>query len=232
MASGEGLVGRVPFGTRGSRPQGGRRGERARARCRSRGILSELKESPLTIPKKNSGGVSIPPPDPSYDQRKGFGPSFGNLPGVTGNGKLRPCGGREDPDPRPFVGAEAYDRRPNFGTKFGRQGPCLRYIGPQAGAPSAPVGGGLCPAPPGVAGHSDDRVGADLCVRPLPRPRRPRLPCAKGAVARRATEGLSEVAGYLGMISATIPTPSSHPRRRRSALRRWPGRSMGLSLLS
>ena len=38
-----------------------------------------------------------------------------------------------------------------------------------------------------------------------------------------ATEGLSEGAGYLGMISATIPTPSSHPRRRRSALRRWPG---------
>ena len=26
-------------------------------------------------------GVSIPPPDPSYDQRKGCGPSFGNLPG-------------------------------------------------------------------------------------------------------------------------------------------------------
>ena len=39
-----------------------------------------MKESPLTILKKNSGGVSIPPPDPSYDQRKGRGPSFGNHP--------------------------------------------------------------------------------------------------------------------------------------------------------
>ena len=55
-------------------------------------------------------------------------------------------------------------------------------------------------------------------------------PAGKGSLVQRelsrpktATEGLSEVAGYLGMISATIPTPSSHPRRRRSALRRWPG---------
>ena len=55
---------------------------------------------------------------------------------------------------------------PNFGTKYGRQGPCLRYIGPQTGTPGAPVKGGLCPAPSGIAGHSDDRVGADLCVRP------------------------------------------------------------------
>ena len=74
-------------------PSGRERGERARARCRSRGILSELKESPLTIPKKNSGGVSIPPPDPSYDQRKGFGPSFGNHPGVYGG--VARDGGRE-----------------------------------------------------------------------------------------------------------------------------------------
>ena len=36
---------------------------------------------------------------------------------------------------------------PNFGTKFGRRRPCLRYIGPQTGTSGAPVGGGLCPAP-------------------------------------------------------------------------------------
>ena len=47
-------------------------------------ILSELKEYTPRPPKKNSGGVSIPPPDPSYDQRKGCGPSFGNLPGGYG----------------------------------------------------------------------------------------------------------------------------------------------------
>ena len=34
-------------------------------------ILSELKEYTPRPPKKNSGGVSIPPPDPSYDQREG-----------------------------------------------------------------------------------------------------------------------------------------------------------------
>ena len=34
------------------------------ARCRSRGILSEWKESPLTIPRKHSGGISDFPPDP------------------------------------------------------------------------------------------------------------------------------------------------------------------------
>ena len=76
-------------------PSGRERGERAGERCRSRGILFELKESPLTIPKKNSGGVSIPPPDPSYDQRKGFGPSFGNHPGGwTGERGLRGTVGR------------------------------------------------------------------------------------------------------------------------------------------
>ena len=35
----------------------------------------------------------------------------------------------------------------------------------------------------------------------------------------------------LGMISAAIPTHPLRPRRRRSALRRWPGWSMQLSLL-
>ena len=43
-------------------------------------ILFKLKEYTPRPPKKNSGGVSIPPPDPSYDQRKGCGPSFGNHP--------------------------------------------------------------------------------------------------------------------------------------------------------
>ena len=47
-------------------------------------ILFKLKEYTPRPPKKNSGGVSIPPPDPSYDQRKGSGPSFGNQPGGTG----------------------------------------------------------------------------------------------------------------------------------------------------
>ena len=53
-----------------------------------------MKESPLTIPKKNSGGVSIPPPAPSYDQRKGCGPSFGNQPEGYGEFRLRRTLGR------------------------------------------------------------------------------------------------------------------------------------------
>ena len=70
---------------------------------------------------------------------------------------------------------------PNFGTKYGRRKPCLRYIGPQIGAPSAPVGGGLCPAPSSAAGYSDDHVGADPCVRPLPRPPQGKAPLCKGS---------------------------------------------------
>ena len=70
-------------------------------------------------------------------------------------------------------------RHPNFILKFGRRKPCLRYIGPRTGTPGAPAGGGLCPAPSGAAGYSDDRVGADLCVRPLP-PAGPKAPLWKG----------------------------------------------------
>ena len=169
-----------------ARTAGRERGERARARYRSREILSELKESPLTIPKKNSGGVSIPPPDPSYDQRKGFGPSFGNFPGVTGNGKLRPCGGREDPDPRPFVGADAYDRRPKFRNEIwaagampsvhrpaGRHSRCSR----RGRALSRPVWRYWALRWP--------RRGGPMCP---PVPRRERLPCAKGAGAAKGRD--------------------------------------------
>ena len=52
-------------------------------------ILFKLKEYTPRPPKKNSGGVSIPPPDPSYDQRKGCGPSFGNQPEGYGEFRLR-----------------------------------------------------------------------------------------------------------------------------------------------
>ena len=85
---------------------------------------------------------------------------------------------------------------PNFGTKFGRRKPCLRYIGPSLGTACvtpvgrgdltpppwntsllrSPVGGGLCPAPLGKVCFRANfryrrnafplRVGADPCVRP------------------------------------------------------------------
>ena len=73
---------------------------------------------------------------------------------------------------------------PNFGTKFGRRKPCLRYIGPLLHTTSvAPVGRGDH-TPPSVHSRSPrwqgpssrqfsvgserlpHRVGADLCVRP------------------------------------------------------------------
>ena len=160
----------------------------------------------------------------------------------------------ESVSPRPFVGADAYDRQPNFGTKFGWRKPCLRYISPQIGTLGARVGGGLRPAPPGVAGNSDGRA---MSV-PSPVPRR-----AKGSLVQRGSEPsaaggrCSEVSEWLrskfcersaskefwapqqelstkgrlrdcprlldtlGMLSAAMP---SHPCRRRSTLRRWPGR--------
>ena len=69
---------------------------------------------------------------------------------APGGGLLLFRGAKRRCIPCPFVGADA-------------------CIGPQIGTPGARVGGGLCPAPPGVAAHSDDRVGADLCVRPFTR---------------------------------------------------------------
>ena len=98
---------------------------------------------------------------------------------------------------------------PNFGTKFGRRKPCLRYIGllrgTTCGAPvgrgdlaqptpsysGPPVGGGLRPAPWQRLPHRmvlwaaeifPHRVGADLCVRPeTPPPRtRPRADTSVG----------------------------------------------------
>ena len=91
---------------------------------------------------------------------------------------------------------------PNFGTKFGRRKPCLRYIGPllrttcvapvgrgdhtpprtpplpprRGRAPSRPAGKGIVPHQfPLVPKRSPPRIGADLCVRPPPlRVTRPR----------------------------------------------------------
>ena len=67
-------------------PSGRERGKRAGARCRSRGILSELKESPLTIPKKFSGRDFDFPPRPPLKRPKErpAGLSFGNLSEVYG----------------------------------------------------------------------------------------------------------------------------------------------------
>ena len=56
-------------------------------------ILFKLKEYTPRPPKKNSGGISYFPPDPSYDQRKGCGPSFGNHPEEYGGVSVTKDGG-------------------------------------------------------------------------------------------------------------------------------------------
>ena len=135
-----GLVDCVPFGTQGSRPQGGRRGERAGARCRSRGILSELNESPLTIPKKNSGRDFDFPPRPTLKRPKErpAGLSFGNLSGVTGDFYY---GGRWDGG-----------RRMGAGCPLSFRGPCLTKDECEDGSVVlAPALGGYCP--PGDGGR-------------------------------------------------------------------------------
>ena len=126
---------------------------------------------------------------PGNGQRKGCGPSFGNHPGITRDRRLGPCGGRR-------AWALRCALTGDVGTGDGRWRLwCLRSfrafclaedegdegpadLEPALGVrcpiplriPLLSVGGGLCPAPSGVAGYSDDRVGADLCVRPLSRP--------------------------------------------------------------
>ena len=101
------------------------------------------------------------------------------------------------------------------------------------------------PEPPSIVKRTDSHVGplgllgmtkdqdchceerSDAAIR-IPRPLR--LPCAKGTVSRRLTEGLSGVAGpFWGN-----PCSDSHPFprtrwRKRSAVRRYPGQSRRLS---
>ena len=63
-----------------------------------------------------------------------------------------------------------------------------------------------------------------------PHPPSPRLPCAKGAVSRRLTEGLSGVDGHLEGDFCSVSRPFPCDRwRRRSAVRRYPGQSRRLS---
>ena len=133
--------------------------------------------------------------------------------------------------PRGAVGHDDLTDAPNFGTEFGRRRPCPRYGGPlpvhrkKDGFPRRPVG------PP----RNDKESGLSLRRakrRGDPHPPSPRLPCAKGAgTASPWLRDCPRVLDILGMLSAPISTPSSHPRRRRSAVRRWLGRLMRLALL-
>ena len=63
--------------------------------------------------------------------------------------------------------------------------------------------------------HCEEARRADAAIR-IPRPQR--LPCVKGAVSRRLTEGLSEVDGPFGGALCRDPRPFLPPKKERPAL--------------
>ena len=70
------------------------------------------------------------------------------------------------------VGVDDLTDAPNFGTKFGRRKPCLRYIGPLLRITSV--------APVGQGDHNPPRTPPLLC-----RGRAPSRPAEKGAISRQ-----------------------------------------------
>ena len=158
---------------------------------------------------------------PGNGQRKGCGPSFGSLPG--GMGGYVPVGdeGSDGPaDLAPTLGvyclrrseerSDAPQAQPppskfhfeiwdaGYGdpylTSF-RKGRCLYWPADRHSRCSRR--GRALPRPVWRCGYSDDRVGADLCVRPLP-PAGPKAPLWKG---------ICHPQGRLGDHS---PTPPGH----------------------
>ena len=193
-------------------------------------ILSELKESPLTIPKKNSGRDFDFPPRPSLKRPKEgpqpflWKPSWG-CGRFSGDGRgrfaARDYGGRWDGGRKmkalvpavipstPLCGKRSWRQPGRSRTGIGRSSP-------QPSAYSPPFCRGRALSRP-ARGCWELRWPSD--VRPVPR--RPRLPCVKGAVAALPRlRDCPRLLDTLGVISATMPSHPSHPRRRRSALRR------------
>ena len=193
---------------------------------------------------------------PGNGQRRGCGPSFGSLP--SGMGGYIPAGdeGCDGPaDLAPALGVHCLRRSEERSDAPNAQPPPSKFqneiwmavvmgiriprpsvgadacIGPRTGTPGAPAGGGLCPAPSGAAGYSDDRVGADLCVRPLP-PAGPTAPLRKGichpqggwGIIRRRLpailQGPMRASAPTGALRGTAITPPYPGRLRRSRGRR------------
>ena len=133
---------------------------------------------------------------------------------------------------------------PNFGTKFGRRKPCLRYIGPllritsvapvgrgdltpprtppllcRGRAPSRPAGEGIVPRQfPLVPKRLPHRVGADLCVRPNTLPRGTRARADTQAGPYRFNCSLHQPL-KTGRGQSPAPTVGEHP----TPLRDLPG---------
>ena len=86
--------------------------------------LTHSAAPPFPTAEVFAAGALFPPPDPSYDQRKGRGPSFGNHPEVRrGLGGCRPAGDGGRTEMRIAVTSA-----PNFGAKFGWRWLHLRCV--------------------------------------------------------------------------------------------------------
>ena len=201
-------------------------------------ILFKLKEYTPRPPKKNSGGVSIPPPAPSYDQRKGCGPSFGNHPGGwTGERGLRgtvgrgtgvrsgvlaaiqgvlPCGGR------------GWGRLGSFGAGIGWLLPCEGTGAARRGRRALRVGAGRLHQPPwtgfaagaawrpggwwGPPVGEDSRMGAFVPVlRPREIPRRGRAPSWFPALAAERMKSFFPATCAAGKILLTERSVGAPP---------------------
>ena len=148
---------------------------------------------------------------PGNGQRKGCGPSFGSLP--SGMGGYIPAGdeGCDGPaDLAPTLGVHCLRRSEERSDAPQAQPPPSKFhfeIWSAEAMPSVhwPAGrhsrcsrrGRALPRSVWRCGYSDDRVGADLCVRPLP-PAGPKAPLWKG---------ICHPQGRLGDHS---PTPPGH----------------------
>ena len=148
---------------------------------------------------------------PGNGQRKGCGPSFGSLPG--GMGGYIPAGDEDCDGPAdlaPTLGVHCLRRSEERSDAPQAQPPPSKFhfeIWSAEAMPSVhwPADrysrcsrrGRALPRPVWRCGYSDDRVGADLCVRPLP-PAGPKAPLWKG---------ICHPQGRLGDHS---PTPPGH----------------------
>ena len=148
---------------------------------------------------------------PGNGQRRGCGPSFGSLPG--GMGGYVPVGDEGSDGPAylaPTLGVYCLRRSEERSDAPQAQPPPSKFhfeIWSAEAMPSVhrPADrhsrcsrrGRALPRPVWRCGYSDDRVGADLCVRPLP-PAGPKAPLWKG---------ICHPQGRLGDHS---PTPPGH----------------------
>ena len=188
--------GRVPrHEACGPCPFRGVESRRRRSAACERIFFSNQKNIPSRFPRKIVRGDFDFPPDNPLETTKGRAAALpletileftGDFRETGAGTSLRAYGGRWDGGRRPGAGCLRSFGAPCLAGDEGDGGsvdlePALgvHRLSPLR-ISRLSVGGGLCPAPSGVAGYSDARVGADLCVRPLSRPPQGKAPLCKG----------------------------------------------------